>query len=103
MRKPISITIDVENLLWLKGQALASVRGTVSGVIDQMITEARHGRARPGTIRSVKGSVRIPGDDPELKHARDDMRALFEASLSRSLTGPAASRAARGRRRAPRG
>jgi hypothetical protein len=103
MRKPISITIGVENLLWLKGQALATASGTVSGVIDQIITEARQGRARPGTIRSVVGSVRIPDDDPEMIQAKDDVRALVEASLSRSLTGPAASRTGHARRRAPRG
>ena len=103
MRKPISITIGAENLLWLKGQALASARGTVSGIIDSMITEARHGRGRSRAIRSVKGTVRIPPDDPDLAQARDDLRNLFEASLSRPLTRSEARRPVRVRRQGGRG
>ena len=86
MRKAISVTIDVDNLLWLKGQARASARETLSSVIDRIITEARlEGRTQPGVIRSVKGSIELPDDDLDLKAADAYVQAIFDGSLRRPL------------------
>ena len=42
MKKAVSFTLDAANLLWLKGQATAS-DGTVSGIVNRLVTEARLG------------------------------------------------------------
>jgi hypothetical protein len=84
MKKPASITLDTQNLLWLKGQAAASPGGTVSGVVDRLITEARlGGRAAAESIRSVVGTIDLPDDDEDLKQADRQVRAMFAISVRR--------------------
>ena len=57
MRKAVSITLGADNLLWLRAQAAATPSGTVSGVLDRLVSEARQGgRAAPEAIRSVVGT-----------------------------------------------
>ena len=52
MKRAISVTIDEDNLLWLKGQAGASASGSVSEVIDRVVRQARTGgRSRACTGR----------------------------------------------------
>jgi hypothetical protein len=100
MRKPISITLEEANLIWLKGQAGTTSKGSVSEVIDSLVTEARlQGRTRPGAIRSVAGSIDLPDDDPDLAGADVYVRTLFDKSLRRPM--PVRERRARkgGRRR----
>jgi hypothetical protein len=86
MKKAASFTIEEANLLWLKAQAAASDAGTVSGVVDRLITDARtSGKARPDAVRSVAGTIDLPDDDPELRQADEYVRALFERSAARPL------------------
>ena len=86
MKKAASFTIEEANLLWLKAQAAASEAGTVSSIVDRLITEARSsGRARPGAARSVVGTIDLPADDPELLGADAYVRALFDRSAGRPL------------------
>jgi hypothetical protein len=84
MKKAASFTLDAQNLLWLKGQAAASPKGTVSGVVDRIVTEARlSGRTHPGTVRSVVSTIDIPEEDSVLKSADAYVRTIFNRSLRR--------------------
>jgi hypothetical protein len=86
MRKAVSVTLREENLLWLRAQAAATPRGSLSEVLDGLVAEARHaGRGEPGAIRSVVGSIDLPEDDPTLEQADGDIRELFAASARRPL------------------
>jgi hypothetical protein len=86
MKRAISVTIGVDNLLWLKGQAGASASGSVSEVIDRLVQEARTGgRTDAGAIRSVIGSIDLPPDDEDLAGADAYVRDLFERSLARPM------------------
>jgi len=83
MKKAASFTVDEHNLLWLKGQARAT-DGTVSGIVDSLVTEARAaGRMRPGAIRSVVGTIDLSDDDPGLERADALIRSTFDRSVNR--------------------
>ena len=82
MRKAISITLSEDNLLWLRGQAARSARGSVSELLDGLVAEARQaGRTDPSAVRSVVGSIDIPDEDPDLQGADAYIRTMFSASL----------------------
>ena len=99
-RRAISVTLEADNVMWLKGRAGAEGE-SVSELIDQLVTSARSGnRAGPG--RSVIGTIDIDDSDSFLERADETVRAAFEISLGRPVTvreRPAASRA---RKRKPR-
>jgi hypothetical protein len=79
-KKAISVTLRPENLLWLRGQAQAASRRSVSETLDELISEARAGaRGRAGAPRSVVGTIRIPASDPGLTRADAAIRELFRA------------------------
>lgn len=70
MRQAVSITLDADNLLWLRAQAAATSRGSLSAVLDRIVEEARlGGRTEPSAIRSVAGTIDLPEDDPDLEKA----------------------------------
>lgn len=82
-RRAVSLTLAEDNLLWLKGRA-GHRDGNLSAAVDQLIADARAGRAGSSApARSVVGTIDIAADDPELKGADDVMRKLFAASVSR--------------------
>lgn len=86
MRKPISVTLAEDNLLWLRGQAARTAKGSVSEVLDRIVSEARAGgRTDPAAVRSVVGSVDLPDDDPDLAQADADIRSLFAASARQPM------------------
>lgn len=86
MKRAISVTIDEDNLLWLKGQAGASASGSVSEVVDRLIGEARAGgRTDAAAVRSVVGSIDLPRDDEDLAGAEAYVRTIFERSLARPM------------------
>ncbi len=86
MRKPISVTLAEDNLLWLRGQAARSAKGSVSEVLDRIVTEARAaGRTDPSAVRSVVGTIDLPEDDPDLEHADAYIRSLFAASVRQPM------------------
>ena len=81
----ISLTIEQTNLLWLKGRARVVSGGSLSGAIDQLISEARAGRlGQDEPPRSVVGTIDVP-DDGALKAGTEALAALFESSLSRPI------------------
>lgn len=85
MRKPVSVTLDQDNIIWLKGQALASARGSLSDVLDRLVTRARlEGRTDSGTIRSVVGTIDFPDDDASLAEMDAFVRSCFEESFRRT-------------------
>ena len=70
MRQAVSITLDADNLLWLRAQAAATSRGSLSAVLDRIVEEARlGGRTEPSAIRSAAGTIDLPEDDPDLEKA----------------------------------
>lgn len=109
MRRAISVTLERDNVTWLKARAGAE-RESVSELLDQIVTAARQG-ARTGPSRSVVGTIDVDSSDPLLTHADAAVRAAFDASLQRPLVvrevraGYAGRRAkpTRTARRTPRG
>lgn len=86
MRKAISVTISEDNLLWLRGQAARTGRGSLSEVLDRIVGEARAaGRTDPAAIRSVIGTVDLPDDDADLARADGYIRTLFAASARQPI------------------
>ena len=76
------MTLREENVLWLKGQAAASGKGSVSEVVDALVTKARvEGR---GTVVSMAGTVDLPADD-DLAWADGYVQSVFEASVGRPM------------------
>ena len=81
MRKAISITLSEDNLLWLRGQAARTLKGSVSEVLDSIVRNARSsGGAAPESVKSVAGTIDLPDDDPNLEHADSYIRSVFSAS-----------------------
>jgi hypothetical protein len=83
-KRAISVTLDTENLTWLKGRAGAAGFRSVSELLDRLVAEARQG-GRVGPARSVVGTIDVDGSDPALERADAAVRKLFEASLGRPL------------------
>ena len=81
-KRAISVTLQSDNLTWLKARAGAIGARSVSTLLDQLVAEAR--RSTPhGTVRSVVGTIDIDASDPLLEDADDVLRTLFDASLKR--------------------
>lgn len=106
VKQAVSVTLDQENLLWLRGLAAASSgRRSVSRALDQLVREARlAGRAPHETVRSIVGTIDLDASDPLLERADAAMRAQFDGALARPflVREPRAPYAGRRRRRAPR-
>jgi hypothetical protein len=100
MKRAISVTVDEDNLVWLKGQAGAISGGSVSEVIDRLVRDARmSGRTDAQAIRSVVGTIDLPPDDPDLAGADGYVRAMFERSLARPMLVKERPPARKGKRR----
>ena len=86
MRKAISVTLKADNVVWLRGRAAATARGSLSEVLDQIVTDARSsGRLDAGTARSVRNTIDLPDDDPGLEQADAYVRGVFDASIRRPV------------------
>lgn len=81
-KKPLSVTLEEENILWLRGQAIGGRQRSVSEALDVVVTAARQSRFG-ATPRSIVGTVDIAGDDPGLLGADAAVRSLVDASLGR--------------------
>lgn len=81
-KQAISVTLDADNLVWLKGRADAAGLRSVSELLDRIVTAAR-GANGAGVSRSVIGTVGISPADPNLDQADAAIRATVERSLGR--------------------
>jgi len=82
-KKPLSVTLDESNLLWLKGRAAAMKRRSLSETLDELITSARAGGHGAVTARSVVGTIDIAPGDPALDTADAYLQDVFGASVRR--------------------
>ena len=82
-KKPLSVTLEEDNLLWLRGRVVASGSRSLSEALDQIVTAARTGGHGAGALRSVAGTVDIADIDPGLDTADDYLRSMVNASLAR--------------------
>ena len=86
MRKAISVTLSEDNLLWLRGQAARTARGSVSEMLDRIVSDARlAGRIDPAAMRSVVHTIDLPDDDPGLEGADAYIRSMFAASAQQPM------------------
>lgn len=95
-KQPISVTLEEDNILWLKGRAHAAKRRSLSDALDQVVTAARTLGQAAGA-RSVAGTIDIAASDPGLTSADAALRRMFDVSLTpapRKRTGPKARGAA---------
>jgi hypothetical protein len=90
-KQAISVTLDQENLTWLRGRAGAPGFKSVSDLLDQIVTAAR-ASGGVGPSRSVVGTVAIDPADPSLARADAAIRSLFDASLGRPMMVKPSSR-----------
>ena len=80
-KRGISVTLATDNLLWLRTQAAAGKRRSLSEALDRLVTEARlAGRVVEGAVKSVVGTIDLAGDDPDLSGADDYIAGLFMSS-----------------------
>lgn len=80
------MTLDRDNLLWLRSQTAAARRRSVSETLDRIVTDARQGgRVAAAAIRSVVGTVDVNPDDPDLVEADGYVRDVFRRSTRRPL------------------
>jgi hypothetical protein len=85
-KQAISVTLDADNLTWLKGRAGAAGARSISDLLDQLVSAARSS-GRVGPSRSVVGTIDIADSDPWLEGADEEVRRMFETSLRRPLMG----------------
>jgi hypothetical protein len=82
-KQAISVTLEADNLTWLKGRVGATGLRSVSQLLDRLVSDARtHGGAGPS--RSVVGTVATSAADPMLDGADAAVRALFAAAAERA-------------------
>ena len=97
----ISVTLQGENLTWLKARARSGQARSVSGVLDRLVTEVMT-RGAGADVRSVVGTIDVDPSDPLLLKADDAIRALVAHSIGRPVlvkeTRPAYGARARRRR-----
>ena len=83
-KQAISVTLDADNIVWLKARTGAAGARSVSELLDQLITTVRQSR-HAGPSRSVVGTVDIDPSDPLLAHADEVIRAMFDKSIGKPL------------------
>src|SRR4029450_58231 len=83
-KQAISVTLDTDNIAWLKARSGAAGVRSVSELLNRLVTEARQNK-RLGPSRSVVGTIDIDASDPLLAKADATVRALFETSVGRPI------------------
>ncbi|MFN8627787.1 MAG: hypothetical protein U0587_17635 [Candidatus Binatia bacterium] len=81
-KEAISVTLKRENLSWLRGQLRLRGARSVSEVLDEVVSMVRMPGRLAVQVQSVKGSIRIAEDDPNLERADEMLLALFSRHLS---------------------
>ena len=83
-KQAISVTLQSDNLTWLKARAGSGQARSVSELLDRLISEAR-ARGGAGPVRSVVGTIDVDPSDPLLLEADEAIRGLVTGSLGRPL------------------
>ena len=81
-KKPVSVTLDADNLVWLRGRAIGGKNRSLSEALDDVVSEARLGGGS-GVVRSVVGTIDIAASDPDLNGADAELATTFYRSLER--------------------
>ena len=81
-RQAISVTLDADNVTWLRGRVRAAGARSLSELVDRLVTSARES-GEVGPSRSVAGTIDVDTADPLLKRA--------DATISAPSSGPTIS------------
>ena len=81
-KQAISVTLDADNITWLKGRVGASGGRSISELLDQIVSAARSS-GQGGASRSVMGTIDIEESDPMLDQADTAIQSLFETTPGR--------------------
>ena len=80
------MTLQDDNLLWLRSRTVATKGRSLSETLDALVTAARTGGDVPAeAVRSVAGTIDIADDDPGLERADEYIRGAVTASLHRPI------------------
>ena len=79
-KKAISVTMEADNLLWLRARTRATGTRSISALLDGLVTGARKAS---GPVTSVVGFVSFPEGEDGLQRGKEEIRELFDRSLSR--------------------
>lgn len=94
-KRAVSVTLDVDNLIWLRAQAGAG--RNVSRIVNELVGEARAvGRRFGAAVRSVVGTVDLCNYDPAA--ADREVRALLNGVRRGKAAAPGGVLRAAGRR-----
>lgn len=80
--KTVSLSLDSANLQWLETRAATSGR-RLSETLNEILHQLRE-IGSPKGVRSVRGTIELPEDDPDLEQAGAAVRELFRGSLDRT-------------------
>ena len=81
-KNAISVTLETDNLTWLKARAGSGQARSVSELLDRLVTAARAGGVGHDA-RSVVGTIDVDPSDPLLLKADEALRAVVANSLGR--------------------
>jgi hypothetical protein len=84
-KTPVSVTLERDNLLWLRGRAAGRKRRSLSDALDEVVTAARMGAYGLAERRSVVGTIDITDADPLLEHADAYIRSLFDDAPDQAM------------------
>ena len=88
-KQAISVTLSPDNLVWLRGRALADGRVSLSEFLDRLVTRARTGGAPARPARSMKGALAVNADEDVVAtpSVEPDVWAAWEAKWEGLLEG----------------
>jgi hypothetical protein len=85
-KQPISVTLERDNLLWLRSRTAAAKGRSLSDTLDRLVTAARQSGQEPvPVVRSIVGTVDISADDPGLDAADEYVQRLVDRSVRRPV------------------
>jgi len=88
-KQAISVTLSPDNLVWLRGRALADGKVSLSEFLDRLVTRARTGGAPARPARSMKGALAVNADEDIVStpFVEPEVWAAWEAKWEGLLEG----------------
>jgi hypothetical protein len=83
-KQALSVTLQDENVTWLKARAGAAGLRSVSELLDRIVSAARSS-GQAGVSTSVVGTIDIDSSDPGLDTADEAIRGVYARSLRRPM------------------